>query len=79
MEYDQKSMMWRKASLTFEQTYKRSFARWSLLPRSFTRVRLSEFATDGRLSGREILRSPICQVFNDLPRLWFLAVSQKVS
>jgi len=23
--------------------------------------------------------SPICQVFNDLPRLWFLAVSQKVS
>jgi len=35
--------------------------------------------TNGRLSGQEIPCSPTCQVFNDLPRMSFLAVSQKVS
>jgi hypothetical protein len=41
---------------------------------------LSPFcATDGRSSGQENLLSPTCQVFNDLPRLWFLRGSQKVS
>ena len=35
--------------------------------------------SDGRLSGQENSLSPTCQVFNDLPRLWFLGVSQKVS
>jgi len=35
--------------------------------------------TIGRLDGQEISFPTTCQVFNDLPRLWFLAVSQKVS
>ena len=35
--------------------------------------------TNGRLSGQENPSSPTCQVFNDLPRLWFFGVSQKVS
>jgi hypothetical protein len=35
--------------------------------------------THGRLSGQENLSSPACQAFNDLPRLWFFGVSQKVS
>jgi hypothetical protein len=38
-----------------------------------------EWMADGRLSGQEKQYSPTCQVFNDLPRLCFLGVSQKVS
>jgi hypothetical protein len=30
-------------------------------------------------AGREISRSLTCRIFNDLPRLWFRGVSQKVS
>ena len=49
--------------------------------REFSQVFLTHIieTTDGRLSGQENLSSPTCQVFNDLPRLWFLGVSQKVS
>jgi hypothetical protein len=33
--------------------------------------------TDGRLAGQEIPCSPTCQVFNDLPRLWFFGVRKR--
>jgi hypothetical protein len=35
--------------------------------------------TNGRLSGQEISCSQTSQTFDDLPRLWFFGVSQKVS
>jgi hypothetical protein len=38
-----------------------------------------EWMADGRLDAQEIFCSPTCEVFNDLPRLWFSAGSQKVS
>ena len=44
-----------------------------------TRRDQREWTADGRLSGQENPCSPTCQVLNDLPRLWFFGVSQKVS
>jgi len=34
---------------------------------------------DGRLFGQQTRCSQTCQSFNDLPRLWFVGVSQEVS
>jgi len=40
-----------------------------------TRRDQREWTADGRLASQEVPTSPICPVFNDLPRLWFVGVS----
>jgi hypothetical protein len=71
---------WRSSSSARESVRSTNLTKPTLLEMVQRREGINENGlTYGRLSGRKISCSPICQVFNDLPRLWFLAVSQKVS